>query len=289
MVKITIVETGEVKDIPESWEEMTNEQVRFVIKLYFEYEKTKDYELFLYKLISYFAPIQGVFKKNKSGKQNNTNALIVADVLFYFLFEFSEEGAKLSFNSIKQCLPVFSSSGVHFYGPDDLLFDLSFAEFRSAITEMNDFFNGDKDSLYRFAACLYRPQRKNYKQLKNSEKWDGQRKEPFNANRISIHSETLKNAEEWKLKMILLWFCNCIKHIQENDIIIDGKTINFNCLFSGSENTTDNNLGWLGVLFSFAEKGVYGDVDKTDSKGLYDILLLMLDNYNESKRLEKIK
>lgn len=43
-------------------------------------------------------------------------------------------------------------------------------------------------------------------------------------------------------------------------------------------------LGWVSVLYALASDGVFGDAEKTDRAGLFDVLCLLYDNYHKNRR-----
>lgn len=214
-----------------------------------------------------------------------------------------EENPKMKYETVKNNLPVIKIGRKKIYGPADLLSDLTFGEFRAAISEMNAHFKLAKDpdtadqsdeALNRFIACLYRPA----KRVRNQENSDQGNSDQGNKtretfNRASLSTKYASKLAIWQKTMILLWFSYCVKYLQSEDIEIDGNIISFSCLFPESshdtqslttEEVTSNGIGWAALLFGISQDGVFGDIEKTDKTGLFDILLYLYNNYLKQQK-----
>ena len=134
--------------------------------------------------------------------------------------------------------------------------------------------------------CLYRPAGGDPEQ--NS----GRIREPFNRERIERHAKRLTGIPHWQSFAILLWFTWCVNYLQTGDLILGGQTVNLSPLFpkknedSGEIGTAG--LGWTGVLYGIAKEGIFGDIDRADKAGLFDILLFMYNNHIQNEKT-KIK
>ena len=289
MKRVTIIELDKEFEIPENWQELTPEQVLFIYREYYAACQHRDMNVFWSRLLDCF-----LFGKTKvkSGEARRWSPYSkeLAEVLFGFLFRITEKGLEIDFTETKNFLPRlkvgYKPSNVHsptmvdknyFVGPKDKLANLTFDEFEKAGMYLNEYFNGDAESLYYFIACLYRPAG-----------------EKFDEDLIGRNAALIKShcKDTWKLEMIMLWYCNCIREIQTEDIYYNGNIVNFSVLFNKSKTNDDepaikNNLGWLPILSDFAEKGIFGNLKQTREANLYDLLALMLNQYQENKRHEK--
>src|SRR5690606_14396303 len=225
-------------------------------------------------------------------EEKNANAYLLADELTGFLFRQEGEQLAINYNTIMNHFPQVRIRWRHYYGPDHLLSNLTFGEFRAAIEEMNDYFDSkDEHQLSRMIACLYRPQLKGYKQLQKSEGWDGDRRQPFNRALIDRHALSLDKAPAVFRQAVLLWFTFTIDYIQKEDLILGGRQVNFKRLFpkaeSGRKDLKQAGSGWTGVLYQVAKEGVFGNIKDTDQAALFDILLYMHDQDVENEKIRR--
>ena len=275
MKKITIIELDREFDIPESWEEMTDEQVLFIFREYYYACKFDNSDAFISRVLDCL--ILGKTKISSDEFRWSPHSKELATVLFDFLFRVTVKGYELNFNEKKNYLPKLKIRLTSFVGPKDNISNLTFEEFEKANMYLNEYISGDAESLYLFAACLYRP-----------------KKQSFDEDLLEKNAKLIKEncREIWKLEMILLWYCNCVQEIKTEDIYFNGSIVNFSVLFNSGSSGGDappakNDLGWLAVLFDFAEKGIFGNLKQTREANLYDLLALMLDKYKENERLKK--
>ncbi|MEO9474139.1 MAG: hypothetical protein ABJG41_01350 [Cyclobacteriaceae bacterium] len=200
------------------------------------------------------------------------------------------------------------------YGPSHMLTDLSFGEFRSALEELDEYFHlansqqpKAKSQLNRFIATLYRPERAGYQEQLRSETFDGQRREPFNRNRIDINARYAAHIDHVTKTAILLWFTYCINYLQTEELEISGRTISLRPLFprsarvghpeggrpvpvEGQSNSqkpkANSQNSWLSILYTLAKEGPFGSIDQTEKVGLLDVLVYMYDQYQQTQRLK---
>src|SRR5690606_21013139 len=123
---------------------------------------------------------------------------------------------------------------------------------------------------------------------------DGRIREQFN--RGSIDTRYAAKLPIWQKTMILLWFSYCIKYLQTEDLLINGKVINLSVLFpeanskhatSDVEEASSSGIGWYSLLLAIAKEGLFGDIDKADKKGIFDILLFLYDNHLKQQKLNR--
>lgn len=188
--------------------------------------------------------------------------------------------------------PILPFLTTTFHGPSDLLSDLTFAEFRTALEEMNDYFTDkDEHNLSRMIACLYRPERQDYQHLTTTETFDGNRRQPFNRNLIEQNAKAIDRMHPVHRTAILLWFTYTVQYIQTTDITISGHTINLSPLFpkktpviASEAKQSSKGSGWTPILYHIAKEGIFGNAEATDRTGLFDILLYMYGQYQDAKR-----
>lgn len=315
MNTIEIPDRNLTVEIASHWDEMTGRQVFYCLSTILSMGSKPVEEQLLQIKIRCFYNIADIRRSWKSillekimpadwTLEKNAKIATLAKQLTSFLF--SPDGG-LNYNTILNHFPSPKTRGLipkTLYGPADILADLTFGEFRAAIEEMNDYFElspllgderGEKSDhqLSRFIATLYRPERKHYHRLVKSETFDGQRREPFNRNRIEANARLAGHLHPVHRTAILLWFTYCINYIQTEDIIISGRTINLKALFpkrrhpepvEGSAGSGGS--GWTSILYHIAKEGIFGNAEATDKAGLFDVLLYMYDQDAENKRLK---
>lgn len=287
MNSIEISEKKMKIDIPSHWDECTAEQVEDILKLAFSVMNgTLSLNEFRIKVFVYLSGLKlGLIYliKQRLGLNNflNQRIYLLSQQLCGWVFSHSiDDKYELNFNSICNPFAIINSK---FHGPDDLLSDITFLEFKSAIGTMNEFFEAKEDPILAsqlldlFIATLYRP-------LGNDEQ-----KVPFNKH--IINAANFENVPAYIKHSILLWFSFCVKTLQEDELTINGIDVDLSVLFpkgsSFGKKDRGVNLGWHGVLLDIAEEGVFGDAEKTGNTLLYDILIFLLKKHQDIKKANK--
>jgi len=295
-------------NIPENWHEMSAAQRSWCLQQAIDFNNGHiTYDDFLirtfYKLANVKRNWFTYVWENLAGKElvsrKNTNIRILAEQIVCSIFNLSDgQLIDISYNCEINPLPLIKlrpqiwKKQVQLIGPQNLIENISFGEFRTAIEEMNQYFESKVEAqLNRFIACLYRPYRANIERVRQSENFDGQLREPFNLNRIEINARLIAKIPAWKKMAVLLWFAYCVKYLQEDDLIINGREINLSELFpkpaKGEESVKDPSAaGWHGILIGIAKEGPFGDAEKTDKQDLFIILEHMYDQHQEGKRIK---
>lgn len=227
-------------------------------------------------------------EEQRMEKQSKT--WLLADQLCGFIFRVNEAGKlEIFYETVYNHFPAVRAAKVKLYGPGHLLCDLTFGEFRAALEEMNEYFDTKEAScMHRFLACLYRPERANYSELKEREDFDGYQQEPFNRSRIEINAAHTSEIGQVVQTAILLWFSYLVGYIQKEDLTLGGVSVNFSSLFSsGGDEPRSRGNGWVSVLHNVAKEGPFGDVEKTDRMGLFDVLLYMKDCDDQNREMKR--
>lgn len=295
MHTIEIPERNKTVTLPEHWDECTPDQALYILRQAFSViDGRSSMDQFQDRVFVYLSglDIDTSYHYNKrinpkKIQQINAMVSILAEQLCAWPFEIIDDKYELNMNTVRNMLPVIVAGGNTLYGPADLLSDLTFGEFRSAIREMDQHIQLAKDPdepddalhyLNRFVAALYRPLGA-----------DGKRT-PFSPDNIEKHAFLAKQIPLWQKQTILLWFTYCVKYIQTEDIVIDGITLNLSALFptsTGSTGTANKGVGWAGLLYDVAKEGVFGDIEKTDRAGLFDVLVFLYKRHLDNKELER--
>lgn len=297
MKTLEIPEKSILLHLPEHWDEMTSKQVCFTMKqAYLFTNGTIGYNDFIIRAFYNLAGIKRTFrtlvweKLAPSGLliQKNSNVYQLAEYYTNFMLKKLEVGFEINYNTVLNFLPVLKIGRTQFFGPTDLLADITFGEFRAAVEEMNDFFkHQEQPALNRMIACLYRPAVPNH----NPDDYSGRKREPFNRIKSARIANQLTKLYDWQRLMILTWFTSCINHIKRNDIEIEGRLINLSPLFPEPDEFDGGNssagLGWTGILFGVSKEGVFGDIRQTDEASFFDVLLFMYDNHLQMQKFKK--
>lgn len=297
MNTIEIPDIGYKAELPSHWDEMTPDQVVYCLKqailsslgvvdpveaqvrcLYFVLDIERDWKTERWERI----------QEKSQVDEKWSRIIILSEQIFGFLFKENDRGLlEVQYDTLINYFPVLRSGKLDLYGPADLLTDLSFGEFRTAIEEMNKFFEDKStESLDRFVACLYRPARPDLDQLKKSVEWDRVVREPFNLARLPEVAQLTHKLSTVEKRAVLLWFSFCLQFIQKQDIPIGDREINFEILFNGNGSGEGKGSGWTGVLHSIAEKQIFGTADQVDRRNVFDLLLYMYDKELENKKLK---
>lgn len=280
MNTIEIPDKNIVIEIPSSWDECSPEQTYFLLEKAFKVVLGK-LSIGMFRIIAFqhFTGLKFGMSyriKQRLGLNQKVNSEIarISKIYCDWIFDEDEDQYHLTFDSVINHFPKFNEC----YGPADLLSDLTFGEFQQALVLMNEYTESQdsgsptEEPLYEFVKLLYRPKVKGQRVALT-----GYRKEPkFN------------NLPDWKLKVTLMWFTNCIQAIKEEDLTISGVEVNFSPLFPAEEKSKSKrkglNLGWNGILLDVAESGVFGKAIEVNETPLYDILFYLLKKQDDHKQ-----
>lgn len=280
MNTIEIPDKNIVIEIPSSWDECSPEQVYFLLKKAFKVISGK-LSIGMFRIIAFqhftglkFGISYRIRQRLGLNQKVNSEIARLSKVYCDWIFEEDDDQYHLTFDSVINYFPEIKRC----YGPADLLADLTFGEFQQALVLMNEYTESQESGsptdqpLYEFIKLLYRPKIK------------GQR--------VALtgyrDKSNFKLVPDWKLKVTLMWFTNCIQAIKEEDLNISGVEVNFSPLFPAEEKPRSKrkvlNLGWNGILLDVAESGVFGKAAEVNETPLYDILFYLLKKHDDHKQ-----
>ena len=191
---------------------------------------------------------------------------------------------ELIFSSTKNLLPEWKQ----YKGPLSHGSDLTFGEFRNAVMMMNGY-NDTQDPSLLQALCgiLYRcPGGK----IGKSD-FDGKYREEFKQERINFYSNRIRMMPKQVQWGVYAWFAFFCHYLLTGTFIIDGIEISFESIFT--KETQDVNtpkeqsLGMNGILFSVAESGIFGNIEKADDTLLLRVMMKLLDDKYKADALLK--
>lgn len=193
-----------------------------------------------------------------------------------WMWKENEDGSvELTFNSTQNLLPEWKN----LRGPLSHGSDLTFGEFRNAVTLMNGY-NETKAAimLEALAGMLYRRPGATV----GKANFDGNYREEFKRERINFYSNRVRVMPEQLQWGIYAWFAYFCEYLLTGSFIIDGMEVCFAPVFERrekEESVTDvQNIGLNSILFSIAETGIFGNAEDTDNTLLLKVMLKMLDD-----------
>lgn len=295
MTEIEIFENGKKTCIPSSWAEMTGEQVRFIFRTYDECIRKGASPLdFNIRVLLHLLGIRrswwSAVKANlfpERYKEISENIFRLCEECLAFLFTKEEDDmrVRLSYDAVSNSLPVVRGKiGLPLIGPADLLQDLTFAEFRHAATAITAFFKTmDVADLNECIAILYR--RKSRKPNRA-----GRYVSRLDNGTLAKNMKRVAKLPAWQKNLIMMWFSNCLKYLQEGVVSIDGEEVNMSLMFSGDKETkSDISFTWNDLLVQIAREQSIGNIERVDDEPLFSVFSIMWTNYKENKRNEKIR
>lgn len=274
----------EIIEIPAEWDECSVSQVRYILNKAFCVMNGKlsllDFKVHVFSKFTgiKFGFLHFIREKLGMNKVINERIFQLSELFCSWVFDKNVEGnIELNYRTIRNNFPLLNDK---FFGPADLLADITLNEFKTALSFLHQYFencsDSDQGSLYLdyFIATIYRP--------KNC-----------HGNRISFHKyiiepSVFENVHSWEKQMIAIWFSYCVRCLQEEDIVIDGIDVNLSVLFPKSSSNQNNSqkasLGWTGIILDIAESGVFGDAESTGNTMLYDVLLYLLKKHQDQPK-----
>lgn len=173
-----------------------------------------------------------------------------------------------------------------YYGPGDLLSDLTFGEVKDAMACVERFVVGaDEHELDRLVGVLY-SRRKRFWRLRRLFGWQGDElRLPCTGYRVGMSKNDVRKAPVGFKFWCFLFFVGCLNYIREEPVEIDGKEYNLGCMFSGGGKSSDD-TGLTGVMFSMAESGVFGTLEETGNASYYDVALRLYQVHRQSQDMK---
>ncbi|WP_109852817.1 hypothetical protein [Aquimarina sp. AU58] len=173
-------------------------------------------------------------------------------------------------------IPFFSISGTKYYGPKDALTSCSFGQYIQALNALHDFYNTKEEHhLNTLVDTLYRPIGDEF----SNESID---------DRPEVHVNTAIGVKYG----VYLFFAACQEWIVTNKelSIGGGNTVDLTVLFKSNkpkDPLAPKGIGMLSALYTIAESGVFGTMDKTADQNLYDVLVYMVQKHNEVEKMKR--
>ena len=295
MTEILIHAIDKIILIPSSWDEMTDENVRFVFQTLDDSIRTQKSTLDMNILILYHLMnvefsnntrlTSKLFPDRAQRIAENTFRLCQECLDFLFKEKEDRETVELSYNLIRNSLPVLKTRsliGRLLVGPAEALQDLTFGEFRRAIAAHQAFFKSkDVADLDEMIAHLYRPRSRKANKA-------GRFVKPLRTECFAKEVEKIASIDSWKKNLILMWFSNCINFLQTGKLTINGEEMDMAALFSGGSDAGGPSFGWNDLAIQIARDNIVGNVADVDEEPLFSIISIMWTNNKENKKYESL-
>lgn len=294
MTEISIPAAGKTFSIPSSWSEMTDDQIQFVFKTMdfcssqqkslLEFNIRTLYYLMNIEVSPYTALVSRLFPDKAQRIAENTFRLAEDCLGFLFVDKVDRDKPELSYSLIRNSLPVLKTRGLigqPLVGPADLLQNITFGEFRRAVSSQQAFFKSkDVADLDEMIAHLYRPRARRSNKA-------GRHVKPFRTEGFTKEVKAVASIPSWQKNLVLMWFSNCIKFLQTETLEINGEEIDMASLFSGGSSGGPS-FGWNDLAVQIARESIIGNVSDVDEEPLFSIISIMWTNHKENKQYESL-
>lgn len=182
-------------------------------------------------------------------------------------------------NFVENPLPSFQVGDVTLLGPSTALQNCTYEEvFIGAHAALLEFSTTmELEALDRLTAALYRPA------------VNGKRPK-YDPETVEDHLHLAKQLHAQDKFGVYLFFASCLKFITTADTldIGSGTTVNIAQLFKPDPSQKGSKgIGPIGLIYSIAESGVFGNARETASQGVYDVLIRMVQLHEQAKEMKR--
>ncbi len=281
MHKIEIPDKNLVINFPSEIEEMTNQQFVRYIYYVLQYVSGKidetQFKLYLTKfLLNVRNDIKYAFMNSEEKEQCDVNLVRISELMEGFI-EGNKDDEKREFKltSVRNFVPVI----LNYHGPENCFENLTYCEYRTARSFFKSYIRDNKeDDLNQMVAVLYRPSKSFWHIRKYFRGSDGERRNQFTeksnplffkrrVKRISRVPYHIRYA-------VFLYFSACEDYLKTGKPVVDGNELDFSKLYTNqSDDESRSDVGLVGLLYSLAETGVFGNIEQTDNSNLWDIMI----------------
>ena len=215
----------------------------------------------------------------------NSNLARISELVDSF-FEVKEVDGRpckvLRLSFIKNIFPKLGK----YYGPSDALTDITFREYRDAYDHYRTYGKtNNEESLNKLIAVLWRKKRFTHWLLKLLPNYNGIVARKYNPAKINTRAKKIGRLPFSTRFGIKCFIDGCFDFLQSGSPEINGSEINFSKLYSSGDGASDG-LGLVGILYTVAETGIFGNAETVDNQNLYDIMAMM---YQAVMRNEQIR
>ncbi len=213
-------------------------------------------------------------KRNQFDEEKHSKIFQCSELINSF-FEINEEKERvIKMHYINNPIPKILNNVTTYVGPENEFNNVKFGEYVDALQYYIDF-NDTKEPiyLYKLLAVMYRPKSSLY-----NLKWIRQ---PYDESKVEKRSLLFKHQHIGVVYGFYLYFASFQKYVSSAKLYIQGSEIDLSVLFDTQSKKVKESklpgLGMKGIMFSMAESGVFGDLDKVRQTSLWEILIRMYD------------
>lgn len=261
-------------EFPENWDEVTSLEWLRILKLRENLSKQPELSLLDVKRqwAMYALKTRGYRFKSKVDDMLLIDELSkTLDWMWHVNSDESGTAVELIYDSTVNLLPTWQL----LHGPANHGADMTFGEFRHAVTAMNKYtVEQSPIDLRALCAILYR------KPIQDKGCFH---RKPFRQQSMSQYMGMVRWMPEFIQWGVYAWFAYFCEYLFSGTFIIDGLELSFAPVFERQKKYPDaqksaQSLGMVGVLHSVAEGGIFGNVDATDDTLLLRVMMKLLDD-----------
>lgn len=213
-------------------------------------------------------------KRNQVDEEKHSKIYQCSELINTF-FETNEEKERvIKMHYINNPIPEFLNNVTIYVGPENEFNNVKFGEYVDALQYYIDF-NDTKEPiyLYRLLAVMYRPKTLLYNL--------SYKRELYDESKVEKRSKLFKYQHIGIVYGFYLYFASFQKYVSSAKLFIQGNEIDLSVLFEQTSKKVKQSdlpgLGMKGVMFSMAESGVFGDLEKVRQAPLWEVLIRMYD------------
>jgi hypothetical protein len=266
MIEVRFTNSDKTYFLPESWSEVSPEQLMIFIKVFHTTESIEEAKLLIIKQwlripTSVFTDSSLIAAHKRRYKVNQYLLTEIEDKLVTELQIFFED-----FGFERNLIPTIQVPGLNkslLYGFSDRLENVSADEYRSAAYYYQMYVEdtSNLEYLYLFVACLYRPKRSDGIQP-GDETYDGDIRAPFNENNLKEAAAIISKIDTYKLVAVKFCFERIMKWF--------GDLQDFDLLFKESKNKSEEFTDWDKIIRSVAGQKM-GAIERVRKMPIIDV------------------
>ncbi|HAH24963.1 MAG TPA: hypothetical protein DCL77_14615 [Prolixibacteraceae bacterium] len=203
---------------------------------------------------------------------------------------------------VKNLIPVIRIRGFKYYGPGEFLGEMSFGEYKDLLFCADKFIHTkDEYWLTRMMAIAYRKRRFMLGFVRLLSSFNGRTRRKYMPGATDYIEKRFDSVPIGVKYMFFQYIMGCVYTLKTDGggqgIEIDGKNCKFSLVFSrpskkseglyDDDEQGDDGIGLTGVIMALAESGVFGDIDKTSSANVWDVLIRLYQLEVQRREMER--
>lgn len=224
-----------------------------------------------------------------------SNIYLISGLIDNFFEENESDQKVIVQNYVHNPVPKFRPLWKNYYGPSSGFMNLTFGEYTDALRMFHDFHaTGESKLLLLLCALFYRRKKSFHFIKKHKSNYDGDIREPYNANTLEKRAKVFEFAPLGFVYGTYLLFASFQKYLVEAKIMWGGQELDLSILFESdgaSENSSVSvpGIGMDSIAFTMAESGAFGNLEKVRSTNFWQVIIRMYElrrNDIERKKTE---